>query len=264
MHLVDHLFVLLLFVVQPINGAIAFRRYIRKIEAGEPSDRLKLYRQTLLLEWVAFAALAAAWFYFGRPVAALGFTAPGGANFWIGAALLLLVVAFLVRSLRSAKGMSDEEKGRQAASLGDLVHFLPHTDRDYRSFVGVSITAGIVEETIYRGFVFWYLAHYLPLWAVVAVSSLAFGLGHSYQGIGGVVRVSLVGIAMGAFYVLTGSIWLPILGHALLDIVQGATLMEILRNQRSHSGKPPSSSGSTISTRPVRSVSSDRSSSGST
>lgn len=264
MHLVDHLFVLLLFVVQPVYGAIAYRRYIRKIEAGEPANRAKLYRETLVLEWVAFATLAAAWFYFGRPLAALGFTAPAGANFWIGAALLLLFGAFLVSSLRGAKGMSDEERSRQAESLGGLVHFIPHTDREYRSFVGVSITAGIVEETIYRGFVFWYLAHFLPLWAVVAVASLAFGLGHSYQGVGGVIRVSLVGMAAGALYVFTGSIWLPILGHALLDIVQGATLMEILRSQRSHSGKPPSSSGSTISTRPVRSASSDRSSSGST
>ena len=57
MLLVDHLFVLLLFVVQPISGAIAYRRYLRKIKAGEPENRVKLYLQTFTLEWLAFAVL---------------------------------------------------------------------------------------------------------------------------------------------------------------------------------------------------------------
>jgi membrane protease YdiL (CAAX protease family) len=69
----------------------------------------------------------------------------------------------------------------------------------------------------------------MPTWAVIVVSSLAFGLGHSYQGAGGVARVTLIGLAFGAFYVFTGTIWLPMLAHAVLDIVQGASILEILR-----------------------------------
>ena len=70
------------------------------------------------------------------------------------------------------------------------------------------------------------------MWAVVGVSALVFGLGHSYQGFGGIVRVTLVGIVFGGYYLLTGSIWLPILAHALLDILQGATLLEYLKDGR--------------------------------
>jgi len=256
MLLVDHIFVLLLFVVQPISGAITFRRYINKIKAGEAPDRLTIYRQAYALEWIAFAVLAATWFYLGRPLADLGFVAPGGTGFWVSAVLLLAICGYLIYTWRAAVVMKDEEKNRQRQSLGDLVHFLPHSRRDYRSFFGLSITAGVVEETIYRGFIFWYLAHFMPLWAVVAVSSLAFGLGHSYQGTGGVIRVTLIGIAAGALYVYSGSIWLPIIGHALLDILQGAMLLELLRGHRSHSGNPPSSSGSRISTTPEGSESS--------
>lgn len=226
---VDHIFILLLFVVQPIHGALEFRRYIRKVEAGEPADRIELYRQTLILEWAGFAALAAIWYFFGRPIADLGFVALGGGGFWIGAALLLMVCGYLGHMWRAATRMTKEEKAGHAKSFGKLVHFLPRTDREYRNFFGLSITAGIVEETIYRGFVFWYLAQVMPLWAVVVVSSIAFGLAHSYQGVAGVVRVTLIGLVLGAFYLLTGSIWLLILGHALLDILQGAMLVEILR-----------------------------------
>jgi len=229
MIIVDHIFIFLLFVVQPIHGALEFRRYIKKVEAGEPADRIKLYRQTLILEWVGFAALAAIWYLFGRPIADLGFVALGGNGFWIGAALLLVVCGYLGYSWWAAGRMTKDEKAEHATSFGKLVHFLPRTDREYRDFFGLSITAGIVEETIYRGFVFWYLAQVMPLWAVVVVSSMAFGLAHSYQGAAGVVRVTLIGLVFGAFYLLTGSIWLPIVGHALLDILQGAMLVEILR-----------------------------------
>ena len=52
-----------------------------------------------------------------------------------------------------------------------------------------------------------------------------------FQGAAGVVRVTLIGLAFGIFYVVTGSIWLPMLAHAVLDIVQGATILAILRSK---------------------------------
>ena len=44
---------------------------------------------------------------------------------------------------------------------------------------------------------------------------------------GGGVRCGLVGLAL--LYVLSGSIWVPIVAHALLDILQGAALFDLLR-----------------------------------
>ena len=229
MHLVDHLFIFLLFVVQPIHGAISFRRYIARIEAGEAADRARLFREVLVLEWVSLAVLATAWYLLGRPAADLGFVPAGGNGFWIGVAIVAALTVFLIVSWRMSLTMSPEEKQKQKESFGNLVHFLPQSDRDLRQFIAVSITAGIVEEIIYRGFVFWYLAPLMPIWAVIAVSSVAFGLGHSYQGVGGMIRVTIIGLAFGALYVLTGSIWLPILAHAILDALQGFSLVEVLR-----------------------------------
>jgi membrane protease YdiL (CAAX protease family) len=134
--------------------------------------------------------------------------------------------------------MTQDEKDKQIESFGDLVYIMPRTARDFRHFVAVSITAGIVEEVVYRAFVFWYLAQILPIWAVIVVSSVAFGLAHSYQGIGGMVRVFLIGLAFGIFYVVTGSIWLPMLAHAILDIVQGASIKEVLRQDDNLEAEP--------------------------
>ena len=229
MQLVDHIFILLLFVVQPIYGAWSYQRYVKRIAAGEPSNRVRLYQQTLVLEWVAFAVVAGAWVLLSRPLADLGFVASSATQIWGGVLAVALLSAYLAYAWQTARKMSPDEKTTVAKSVGKLVHFLPQNDRDYKHFIGVSITAGIVEEFLYRGFAFWYLAQFMPMWGVVLVSSIAFGLGHTYQGTSGVAKVTLVGIAFGIFYVLTGSIWLPMLAHAILDIVQGAGIVEILR-----------------------------------
>jgi membrane protease YdiL (CAAX protease family) len=223
---VDHLFIVLLVVVQPIHGAVTYRRYVRQIEAGMPANRVALYRQTLVLEWAALAVLALAWWLFGRPVMELGMSVPGGIGFWIGCGAVLLAWFW-----RKATALSEQERASQLDSLGNLVHFLPRPGREYRYFFGLSITAGVVEEIVYRGFMLWYLAHFMPLWAAVLLSSVAFGLGHSYQGLSGGVRTGLVGLVFAVLYVVSGSIWLPILGHALLDILQGAMIVELFRKR---------------------------------
>lgn len=231
MHLIDHAFVLLLVVAQPIYGTVSYRRYLQQIESGQPANRTKLYRQTLILEWLALAVLAAAWYFLSRPVSNLGFVTPGGVRFYVGIILLAPLCGFLAYQWRLAKKMTADQKTKQIEALGDLVHMLPRNQREYRQFFRLSITAGIVEEIIYRGFVIWYLSQFVPLWLAIIASSVIFGLGHSYQGVAGMARTGLVGLGSGALYVFTGSIWLPIIGHALVDILQGRTLVEILRDR---------------------------------
>ena len=229
MQLVDHVLILLLFVALPIQGALESRYHIARAKAGQPVERIRFYRQTAVVEWIFLVLLIAAWIDFGRPIADLGFVMSAGPGFWAGAVLCIALTAYLLYSWQGVKKASHAEKAKYAESFGVLIHFVPQTRRELHNFYAISITAGIVEEIVYRGFVIWYLGQYMPIWSAVAVSSMAFGLGHSYQGATGVARVGLVGLAFGALYVITGSIWLPIIAHALLDILQGATIYEILR-----------------------------------
>ena len=229
MHLVDHILIFVLFAFQPVYGYFEGRRYEARAKAGELIDRVVFYRQTMWVEWAFLAVLGASWFMLRRPLEDLGFVTPGGWGFWIGLVLLAAATGFLLYSWRSAKIATAAEKSRQSAYVQDVAHYLPQTTQELQSFYRVSVTAGIVEEIVYRGFVLWYLTLLMPLWAAVVVSSLAFGVGHIYQGVNGAMRAGLVGLAFAIFYVVTGSIWLPIIAHALLDIIQGATMYEILR-----------------------------------
>jgi len=228
MELVDHVFIVLLFVLQPIHGAFESRYYTARARAGHPVERSRFYRQTIWVEWVFLALLVAAWLDFGRPMADLGFVMSWGPGFWSGVAFCLGLTGYLLYSWRSVKNAGSARRAELAESLGKVIEFVPHTKLELRDFYLVSITAGIVEETFYRGFVIWYLGQFMPVWSAVVISSAAFGLGHSYQGAGGTLRAGLVGLALATLYVVTGSIWLPIVAHVLLDVLQGALLQELL------------------------------------
>ena len=192
------------------------------------------------MQWVFLAVVGLAWWILGRPITDLGFKNLEGLELWGGAAVLVVMIGMLVYAWQTTKRASEEEKMKQVNGLGRMVHFLPHTSRDLRYFFGVSITAGIVEEIVYRGFVLWYLGSFMPLWVAVVVSSIGFGLGHIYLGASGAVRAGLVGLCFAIFYVLTGSVWLPILAHIALDILQGLIFFELVRKDDDAAPEPVS------------------------
>ena len=232
MLLVDHLLIVLLFLVQPLFGIYESRRNNARWRAGLPLDRVEFYRHTMIMEWAFLGVLAGVWMLARRPADALGFVAPGGTGFYVGLAVLAALLAYLLFAWHWTRRAGASDKSGQLEKVGKVIRYLPHTRKELRHFYAVSATAGIVEEIVYRGFVFWYLAQFMPLWAVVVVSSLAFGFGHSYQGPAGAVRCGIVGMLFGLFYIVTGSIWLPIVAHFLLDALQGAAIYELTRAKR--------------------------------
>ena len=235
----DLTFLLVLFVIQPLYGRRAWLKLQREIAAGDHPDRVVLYRQTMLGQWAGFFVLLVGWWFLGRPYEALGLHGDMSTGFAVTAVLGLAALTLLGVLAFRLRYASVEEKSAQREKLGDLVPFLPQDDRDLRSFFALSVTAGVVEELLYRGFVLWVLAQWMPLWAAVLLSSIAFGLAHSYQGAGGMLRTGLMGLLFAGLFVASGSIWLPMLFHALFDIVQGVQIRELFRESENGDPQPP-------------------------
>ncbi len=229
MTIVDYLLLAFLVVVFPVAGTISYFRYVRRIERGEDPERVKQYQSTFLVEWSLFAVLVALWIWAGRDFALLGFTTPSGAGEIAGALLVAGLAVFLIFSRKKAERATESERADYRKALGTVRYFLPVNRRELKFFYGLSVTAGIVEEMVYRGYLFWLFAPLMPVWAVVIASAAVFALAHLYQGINGALQVFLVGLGFGGLYLLTGSIWIPILAHALMDILQGRVLYEYLR-----------------------------------
>ena len=228
MAVIDHLFFFILAVVYPIMAFFSFRKLKRRIAAGESISPAELYRSTMIGHWILFATGIAIWLIAGRAWGALGFSLEVDTGFLIGVVLTIVAIIALSRHFNRLRNAGEAARESFQQQIGDLDIMMPRKIGELRYFYALSATAGIVEEVLWRGFMFWYLGQFVPLWAAAIASAVLFGLGHAYQGWKHVPMVVLVGGVFGALYLLTGSIWLPIILHAALDAVQGRAAYGIL------------------------------------
>jgi membrane protease YdiL (CAAX protease family) len=217
----DHALALVLAVFFPIRSrTFGYRRLREAAPDRVPLVRNQLYHQALLLQWTITLATVALWLAARRPWEALGLVFQ--VNAWSLAlpAVVALVVAYVVASLpRALRDHDSLLKVRRR--LSGIERMLPRTDAEMKTFTRLSVTAGICEEFLYRGYLFWYLAHWLPQPYVLLVASLVFGIGHSYQGMRGMVTTGIAGLVLGTLYLLTGSLYLSMAIHTLTDLYSG-------------------------------------------
>ena len=103
---------------------------------------------------------------------------------------------------------------------------MPTTDAEQRWWNALSLTAGVCEELLYRGYLWFYLGRYIPMPYVALLASLFFGLGHLCLGPPHALRTFLLGLAFWGLYLLTGSILPGMVLHALIDVRAGAALRQ--------------------------------------
>jgi len=110
-------------------------------------------------------------------------------------------------------------------ALDVLAELLPRTRAEKGAFVGLSFAAGIGEELAYRGYALLSLQLLgMGPWAAAAISSVAFGFLHAYQGRVGIVRTGGMGFLLAVSVLLTGSLFPAILAHTLIDLIGGLVL----------------------------------------
>ncbi|OUC97158.1 CPBP family intramembrane glutamic endopeptidase [Streptosporangium minutum] len=135
-------------------------------------------------------------------------------GFLVAATAVVLVLRWLTAKGKFVPG-KQTAPGRQAVS-----HLLPRTSAERWYAAGLSVTAGITEEIVYRGLLIAVGMGALGLSKeVAAAGALAvFVVGHLYQGWRGMLVVTLLGATLTSVYLRSGSLLLPILLHALIDL----------------------------------------------
>jgi membrane protease YdiL (CAAX protease family) len=231
--LLDHLIIIAFAVIYPIVGFVGYRRWLRKIEAGMPVNRKLLYLSTITWHWTLCVLAMLVWALSERDWGMLGFGYDLNLRFWAACGLTIAAIALLVLQMRQLATDSQEDVTRLKSELGQLILMMPHNGSELLRFNMLSITAGIVEETLWRGFLIWYLAQFMPLWAAAVISAVGFGIAHGYQGLANVPRVMLVGAIFSGLYILSGSLWLPMILHSAVDLLQGRLAYDVLRRNDS-------------------------------
>jgi membrane protease YdiL (CAAX protease family) len=219
-----HLLFILVAVFIPLQSWAGVRRLRADPDAFR--DRHSLYLSGMLVQWLlcigAFAVI--------RPPAALWRLAAHEdhqrAILATPAGWLFLLIALCLGVWLLLPFVPSPWREGQRAWLGErlreLAFLMPETPNERRLWWLVSVTAGITEECVYRGFLLRYLA--APPWnlhapvAALLFASLIFGLAHAYQGAGGIAVTALMGLALGVTFVATGTLLAPILLHTLIDL----------------------------------------------
>ncbi len=221
----DHLLVALIAVVYPLYFTLDWnRRILPELETGSTHSRLRFYRRSMIELWLLTPVVIWWWLWSGRAVAAVGLGVPGGWTFWVGAIIVVALAIALGYQVTVVRASAEAREQAQKQFRGIPALMVPRDKRERRTWVGLSLTAGFCEEVLYRGFLMWYLMTWLPKEAAVPASAVVFGVAHLYLGWSvGVLRATVVGVVLGAAYLLTGTLWVPIALHAVVDVTSGLT-----------------------------------------
>jgi uncharacterized protein len=195
----------LLFVVMPLGGLALLGRL----------DALWTFP-------AEFAAVAGAIPTFGIDGDATGF---------IGGALLgALIGGGVIGGILAARAPEPPPTEQSVMAM------MPRNPAETGCTALLSLNAGLGEEIFFR--------LYLPLLLVAigmgaglafVLAGLLFGFAHLYQGIGGVVVTAVIGAVMAVIYLLSGSLWIAIAVHALIDLnalVLRPAITRTVRNRR--------------------------------
>ena len=175
------------------------------------------YLITILLEWFIFAVTLAGVHHYGAPLrTVLGdrwrsagrlFRDIGIAlAFWLVSQGVLYVVGRLLHVVQDPK----------------MAAMFPHGAIQIALWVALSVTAGICEETIFRGYLqtqFMALTKNAP--AGILLSAAAFGAAHAYQGLRMTILIAVFGAMFGILAHWRRSIRPGMIAHAWQDSVSG-------------------------------------------
>ena len=191
---------------------------------GHAHNRVLGYGITIAIEWlmVAFIALGARWG--GASLRTLtGGNSPNwrsiardlglAAAFLIAANIVLGVVGFILQHLIHTTPNTD------------IKNLLPHTGLEIAVWLLLSLTAGVCEEMVFRG----YLQRQFIAWTGnaatgIALQGVVFGVAHAYQGPKQILVIAVYGCMFGSLAMWRKSLRPGMMAHFLQDGVGGLML----------------------------------------
>ena len=189
-----------------------------QLRAAANPNRVRFYLATVLFEWLVFAFVVAGvrlsgtsvllvlgdhWRSARQVLRDIGIAF----GFWIVALGLLWIFGRLLRI---------------PAQGGNMQFMFPHGGAELALWIALSVTAGICEETIFRGYLqrqFMALTKSAP--AGIVLSGAAFGAAHAYQGVRMVILIALFGTMFGILACWRGSVRPGMIAHAWQDTLGG-------------------------------------------
>ena len=210
---------LFLSVVIPWRGYIRLKKLLA-LPSVDSKEKLALYAVTIAFQWVLVGMVAWRALTRGITLQELGLQPQP----WLRIISAGLVGALFIGGLQ---WLNLRRIGKMEGQAPELLRklanrLLPVNFFEYLPYSALAITAGVCEEFVYRGFAIAAFSKAgLPLWSVVIVSSILFGLAHAYQGRGGIISTGIFGVLLAIGRLWWGSLVPVMMWHAGLDLAAG-------------------------------------------
>jgi|SRR5664279_2984229 len=199
-----------------VQGALVARAITHANQMREAANisHVGMYVRTIMVEWLLFAFVILGVWLAGSPLTTvLGQRWRSGRDvlrdIGIGVAFII-VQQFLLSGLSAHLHGPDTDRAVQ--------FLLPHGRVEMGLWIALSLSAGICEETLFRGYLqrqFTALTRNVP--AGILFSAVLFGLAHGYQGFWRAVVIGLDGAMLGGLAYWRRSVRPGMAGHALKD-----------------------------------------------
>jgi CAAX protease family protein len=207
--------VLLVLIMFGLSGLSAYSQGLPSL--GRTRNQLARYVTAIVMEWLIFGFI---WFGLRlrkRPIRILLGENWGGARQILrdlGIAVLFLVTSNLVLSL-----ISHLLKAAPNAAIRSL---LPHTPAEIAVYSLLTVTAGICEEIIFRGYLQRQFSVFFKSAAAgVVLQGIMFGASHGYQGLKFMVIIVVYGVMFGLLAQSRRSLRPGMIAHFLQDLTVG-------------------------------------------
>ncbi|HXY01690.1 MAG TPA: type II CAAX endopeptidase family protein [Candidatus Limnocylindrales bacterium] len=206
-------------VLIPWRGRVRLKRLLAQ-PGIDTREKLALYGSTIAVQWILLGIVA--WRAFAR----------GLTSSQLGLAqhltLVLILVGLVGAGLLGAlQWFNLSRVSRLSGPVPELLRkiaerLLPRNTFEVAPYCALSLTAGVCEEFLYRGFAWAALDRAgIPTSAVVIITSVLFGLAHAYQGRSGMVGTALVGIVLAGCRLWTHSLVPGMAWHSAVDLAAG-------------------------------------------
>jgi membrane protease YdiL (CAAX protease family) len=189
-----------------------------RMRAVEQPSRVPVYLMTVAFEWLVIGYILLGVSSYHTPILeVMGARWQSAKDVFrdVGIALAFWAVALVILALVS-----------HIVRMKPTVQFLaPQSPVEIALWIALSVTAGICEETIFRG----YLQKQFIAWtgsipAGILLSAAVFGLGHIYQGVRSTLVITVYGLLFGILAQWRSSMRPGMIAHALNDAVGGLAL----------------------------------------
>jgi uncharacterized protein len=222
---------------------------LRSTKLRQKTYRKWLIESALLMGGLSAAVLLAAWEYVPLVLAdAQAWPPVAAAREFLGTPLgvvaaITLAVLFVVGMVLPVFLLRNSVD--EIPAIGDIRALLPRNQAELPYGAGLALSAGIFEETLFR------LALPALVFGIIGdgpfsflLCGVLFGLLHLYQKITGVIVATLLGLALAFVYVVSGSILLVIVIHAIIDLRSLVLLPAVLM-------KPKAAPDAAVEPKPV-------------